>query len=266
MKPRPSDPSVPPLAEPVHEEAGETSHGPRTTVGKSASDVMGAPAREPQVGEFVGPYPILGELGRGGMAIVFRSKDPSLAREIALKVMLPRTSEADPTAKARFAREADAQAKVDHPHVVAIYQAGEWNGVPYFAMPSLKGQTLAALLKESRANETPLPAAEVVRIGREIAEGLEAAHTAGLVHRDIKPGNIWLEEPRRWVKLLDFGLARRGRDPDRQRRTGHQDGRGGGHAVVHVARTGARRSGRCPHRPVEPRRRPLPDGDQRETV
>ncbi|MBY0458697.1 MAG: serine/threonine protein kinase, partial [Gemmataceae bacterium] len=185
MDSRRSAPPAPPTAEPVELTA----------------------AREPRVGDMVGPYPILGELGRGGMAVVYRSKDPALPREVALKIVLPRAIESDGQAKARFLREAGAQARVDHPHVVPIYHAGEWNGVPYFVMPALKGRTLGALLAEHRESKKPLPAAEVLRIGREIAEGLEAAHAVGLVHRDIKPSNVWLEDPKGWVKILDFGLA-----------------------------------------------------------
>src|SRR5205085_8734483 len=97
-----------------------------------------------------------------------------------------------------------AQAAVDHDHVIPIYQVGEDRGVPFIAMPLLKGQTLAAALK---ANPRP-PVPDVLRVGREVAEGLAAAHDKHLVHRDVKPGNVWLEGARRRVKILDFGLAR----------------------------------------------------------
>jgi len=157
----------------------------------------------------VGAYVILGELGRGGMGVVFRAEDPHLKREVALKVMLPQFA-SNPQAKARFVREARAQAKVEHDHVAAIHQVAEHEGLPYLVMPLLKGMTLHAALK---ANSRP-PLAEVIRIGRETAEGLAAAHEKGLVHRDIKPANIWLEGKKLRVKVLDFGLARIASDAD----------------------------------------------------
>ncbi len=185
--------------------------GTEPTDGAMAFPISGAPrldgfldppARPDEIGRF-GPYRILGVLGRGGMGAVYRAEDPRLKRELAIKVLLPELT-ADPRAKARFVREAQAQAKVEHDHIVAIHQIGEANGVPFIAMPLLKGQSLAAALLQ---NPRP-PLNEVVRIGREIAAGLAAAHAAGLIHRDIKPSNIWLEGPKRRVKILDFGLAR----------------------------------------------------------
>jgi serine/threonine protein kinase len=148
-------------------------------------------------------YRVLAELGRGGMGIVFLAEETDLKRQVALKVMAPDAA-AEPRAVARFRREAEAQAKVQHDHIITIYRVDEANGVPFIAMPLLRGQTLSAALK---LNPRP-PLSELVRIGREIAEGLAAAHEKGLVHRDIKPGNVWLEAPKRRVKILDFGLAR----------------------------------------------------------
>ncbi|VTU01755.1 serine threonine protein partial : Serine/threonine protein kinase with PASTA sensor(S) (Fragment) OS=Rhodopirellula sallentina SM41 GN=RSSM_02570 PE=4 SV=1: Pkinase: LRR_6 [Gemmataceae bacterium] len=159
------------------------------------------PATAP-AGQF-GEYVLLGELGRGGMGAVYRAEDPRLKREVALKVMLPQFA-ANEQAKARFVREARAQAKVEHDHVAAILHIGDHQGLPFIVMPLLKGVTLHAAL---RANPRP-PLAEVIRIGREIAEGLAAAHEKGLVHRDIKPANVWLEGKKLRVKILDFGLAR----------------------------------------------------------
>ncbi len=157
----------------------------------------------------IGGYTIIGELGRGGMGIVYRAEDPNLKREVALKVMLPQFA-ANATAKARFVREARAQAKVEHEHVAAIHQVAEHDGLPYIVMPLLKGMTLHAALK---ANPRP-PISEVIRIAREMAEGLAAAHEMGLVHRDIKPANIWLEGRKLRVRILDFGLARIAIDDD----------------------------------------------------
>jgi hypothetical protein len=137
------------------------------------------------------------------MGAVYRAEDPRLNRQIALKVLLPELS-TNERARARFRHEARAQARVEHDHIIPIYDVGEANGVAYIAMPLLKGQTLESALKQ---NPRP-PLAEALRIGREVTAGLAAAHAAGLVHRDIKPGNVWLEGPNRRVKILDFGLAR----------------------------------------------------------
>src|SRR5207253_1657979 len=103
-----------------------------------------------------------------------------------------------------FLREAQAGAAVEHDHIVHIYQVGEDRGVPFIAMQLLKGESLHGRLER----EGQLPPAEVLRLGREIAEGLAAAHERGLIHRDVKPGNLWLEGPRGRAKILDFGLAR----------------------------------------------------------
>jgi serine/threonine protein kinase/Leucine-rich repeat (LRR) protein len=168
-----------------------------------------APAQRPDEIGRLGPYRVLGELGRGGMGVVFRAEDPALRRQVALKVMLPQFA-ADPGDRARFVREARAQAAVEHEHVAAIYQVGEDRGVAFLAMPLLRGQSLADAL---RANPR-VPVGEAVRLAREVAAGLAAAHERGLVHRDVKPGNIWLEGKGRRVKILDFGLARpSGGDP-----------------------------------------------------
>jgi serine/threonine protein kinase len=163
---------------------------------------LAPPQENDEIGR-LGPYRVLGPLGYGGMGAVFRAEDPTLQREVALKVMLPEYA-ADPDAKARFLREARAQAKVHHEHIVAIFQVGEDRDIPYIAMPLLKGMTLQAALQ---ANPRP-PVREVLRIGREVAEGLAAAHEQGLIHRDIKPANVWLEGKRLRVRILDFGIAR----------------------------------------------------------
>src|SRR5262249_53173922 len=155
-------------------------------------------------------------LGRGGMGVVFQAENPQLERRIALKVIkggLP----ADAEARRRFLREARAAAALAHDHVVPVLQAGEDPGVLFLAMQFLQGETLEDRLRR----HGKLPVAEAVRIARETALGLAAAHARGLIHRDIKPGNIWLEERGPWVKLpacptapgprvkiLDFGLAR----------------------------------------------------------
>jgi serine/threonine protein kinase len=174
---------------------------PLPTVPKTFA-FIGPPQAPTEIGR-LGPYRVLGLLGSGGMGMVLRAIDPQLEREVALKVILPKYA-ADPRARQRFLREARASAAVDHVHVVPIFHVGDEHGLPFLVMPLLKGQTLAKALKQ-----TPrLAIAEVARIGREIAEGLAAAHDMHLIHRDVKPGNIWLEGKKRSVRLLDFGLAR----------------------------------------------------------
>jgi serine/threonine protein kinase/uncharacterized caspase-like protein len=157
----------------------------------------------PRVGDRLGGFLLLEILGQGGMGLVFRARDEMLVREVALKVMRPEVAKNEGL-RHRFLREARAMASLDHPHVAPIYQVGEAEGGPYFVMPLLRGETLQARLERERV----LPVAEALRIGRQAAEGLAHAHAAGLVHRDVKPANLWLEEGDGNVKILDFGLAR----------------------------------------------------------
>jgi WD40 repeat protein/tRNA A-37 threonylcarbamoyl transferase component Bud32 len=161
-----------------------------------------SPAREPGEMGWLGPYRVLRVLGEGGMGVVLQGEDVRLQRRVALKVMKPLLA-AEPVARARFLREARATAALEHDHIIAIHQIDEANGVPYLAMPLLQGETLEDRLRR----DDPLPLAEVVRIGRQTASGLAAAHTKGLIHRDVKPANLWLEAPSGRVKILDFGLA-----------------------------------------------------------
>ncbi len=145
------------------------------------------------------------------MGMVLQAEDPMLKRTVALKVMRPELA-ASGDARERFLRKAQATAAIEHPHIIHVYQVAEDRGVPYLAMPFLKGEAMDVRLKRKRRLSVP----EVIALGKQIAEGLSAAHKNGLIHRDIKPGNIWLE-PRdaeraggsfSWVKILDFGLAR----------------------------------------------------------
>jgi hypothetical protein len=153
-------------------------------------DLLGllAPAQGPDELGRLGPYRVLKVLGAGGMGVVFQAEDPELKRLVALKVMKPALA-ASATAQQRFLREARATAAIKHDHIVTIYQVGQSGGVPFLAMEYLEGECLAERLKR----EGTLPVAEVLRIGREIAAGLSAAHARGLIHRDVKPGNVWLE-------------------------------------------------------------------------
>jgi serine/threonine protein kinase len=174
-----------------------------------------AAAQTPEELGWLGSYRVLSELGRGGMGVVFRAEDSCLKRAVALKVMRPWLAE-NPAARQRFVREAQAAASVTHANIIRIYQVSEDRGVPFLAMELLAGETVEQRL----AREGRLPLADVLRVGREIAEGLAAAHEAGLVHRDIKPANVWLEAPAGRVKLLDFGLARAADDASRLTQTG----------------------------------------------
>ena len=160
------------------------------------------PERAGEVGTF-GRYRVLKKLGQGGMGAVYLGYDGALERKVALKVMLPRHA-AGADARERFLREARSAAKIKSDHVVTIHDVGEERGVPFIAMEYLLGHPLDQYLK----SKGELPLAQVLRVVRETAIGLAAAHGLGLVHRDVKPANLWLEAPNGRVKLLDFGLAR----------------------------------------------------------
>jgi hypothetical protein len=148
-------------------------------------------------------YEILGELGRGGMGVVYRARQMSLNREVALK-MLPGTF-AEPHEIIRFLQEAEVIAAVKHPHVVQVYDYGQCGSRPYFAMEYLGGGSLVGLIRNA-GKLSPTTAAELVE---KIARGVQAAHDLGIVHRDIKPQNVLLGEDGE-PKVTDFGLAKRG--------------------------------------------------------
>jgi adenylate cyclase len=151
--------------------------------------------------ETIGPYEIIGPLGAGGMSEVYRARDTRLGREVALKLLSERLTQ-DPVAVDRFVREAYAVSALNHPNIVTIYEAGEHCGRRYIVMECVKGRTLRVLVAEQR----PSIAALTVIAGQ-IARALEAAHDAGIVHRDIKPDNVMMREDG-YVKVLDFGIAR----------------------------------------------------------
>lgn len=167
----------------------------------SSPNVTGMPEKLPANLEYYRPIRILGQ---GGMGTVYLAEDTRLGREVAIKTLRPELA-IHPQAKERFLREARTAARLDHDHIIPIYSVGEADGTPFLAMPLLKGEPLDALIRRTAG---PLPVSVVVRIAREAASGLAAAHERGLIHRDIKPGNIWLEAPTGRVKILDFGLAK----------------------------------------------------------
>jgi tetratricopeptide (TPR) repeat protein len=153
----------------------------------------------------VGPYEVLEELGRGGMGIVYKGQDATLCRPVAVKVLRPEL--ADERARARFLREARAAARLRHEHVVHVYAVDQTaDGLPYLVMEYVAGSTLAAHVRGRR-----LDPRQAVALLVQVADALTAAHDAGLVHRDVKPGNVLLEpaaDGRVTAKLTDFGLAR----------------------------------------------------------
>ena len=156
----------------------------------------------PALGHQVGHYRLLGSLGSGGMGTVYRAHDTRLDREVALKFLPPHLS-AQPAARERMLVEARAAAALDHPNVCSIHEIGETaDGQPFIAMARYEGETL-----KERLGRGPLPPAEAVSIAIQIARGLGAAHARGIVHRDVKPGNIMLSADGT-VRLLDFGLAK----------------------------------------------------------
>ncbi len=151
----------------------------------------------------LGDYRVLGLIGSGAMGRVYLAHDDRLDRRVAIKVMSGRYA-GNAAARQRFIRESRSVGAIENPHVMTIHQVGEQDGVPYIVMQLLEGRTL----RDHRDAAGRLPLGEVLRIGREIASGLAAAHRRGIVHRDIKPGNIFLEGESRSVRIIDFGLAR----------------------------------------------------------
>lgn len=160
------------------------------------------PAQAPDEIGRLGSYRVLKLLGEGGMGLVFQAEDLHLQRPVALKVMKAEAAR-NPAARQRFLREARAAAALKHDNVITIYQVAEDRGVPFLAMEYLRGQSLDQWLCRHKPT---VP--QILKLGREVAEGLAAAHARGLIHRDIKPANVWLEAPHGRVKILDFGLAR----------------------------------------------------------
>ena len=151
-------------------------------------------------GARLGPHEILAPIGAGGMGEVYKARDTRLERIVAIKV-LPEHLSSSPEVRQRFEREAKTISQLSHPHICALYDVGNQDGVEYLVMEYLEGETLAERLVKG-----PLPLDQTLRYGMEIADALDRAHRQGIVHRDLKPGNVMLT--RSGVKLLDFGLAK----------------------------------------------------------
>jgi predicted ATPase/serine/threonine protein kinase len=153
----------------------------------------------------LGPYRLLGELGHGGMGLLYEAVHVHLGRRVALKLLAPRLA-ADPGFRERFVRESQLLAAIEHPNIIPIYDAGEVDGLLYIAMRLVDGHDLGTLI----AREGPLEPERALSILDQVGSALDAAHTRDLVHRDVKPANILLDEPTGRVFLSDFGIAESG--------------------------------------------------------
>ncbi|MDJ0465533.1 serine/threonine-protein kinase [Streptomyces sp. H27-C3] len=161
------------------------------------------------LGKQIASYLVECEIGRGGMAVVYRARDLRLDRTVALKLLAPELARND-TFRRRFTHESRVAAAIDHPHIVPVFEAGETDGVLYIAMRYVAGQDLRALLDR----QGPLPIGAATRIAAQVASALDAAHDHDLVHRDVKPGNILVAEGTdsdhpEHVYLTDFGLTKK---------------------------------------------------------
>ena len=151
-------------------------------------------------GTLLGPYEIVAPLGAGGMGEVYRARDTRLDRTVAVKI-LPQQLSSDPVRKQRFEREAKTISSLNHPHICVLYDVGHQDGIDYLVMECIEGESLAERLQKG-----PLPLDQVLKYGAQISFALDQAHRSGVVHRDLKPGNIMLTPT--GAKLLDFGLAK----------------------------------------------------------
>jgi len=152
------------------------------------------------IGQTILHYRIKAKLGEGGMGAVYSAEDLKLGREVALK-FLPESLASDAQARRRLLKEAKLASRLNHPHIATIYEVNESGGTPFLAMELVSGETLKQVLHRGAMEPTHL-----LEVARQIAEGLSEAHQAGVIHHDIKPGNIMFDSRAR-VKILDFGLA-----------------------------------------------------------
>jgi serine/threonine-protein kinase len=189
----------------VAEELAREEPGDRTwTIDASSADGQ-TPPSAPLPRSF-GPYELREEIGRGGMGVVYRAirtRAPGLSREVALKMLPPgAVPRSDGPELARFRNEAEAAGRLEHPHIVPIYELDEHDGQPYFTMPLIEGTTLARRLADG-----PIPPREAAALLAKVARAVHFAHTKGVLHRDLKPSNILIDREG-WPYVADFGLAR----------------------------------------------------------
>jgi serine/threonine protein kinase len=199
---------------------------------RAGADTEDSPAEEPerplpflglprQPGDLgtLGPYRVLAELGRGGTGVVLKAHDEALGRSVALKVLRPEL--ATPAARSRLLREARCAARFRHDHVVTVHAVVDPpDGLPYLVLEYLAGPTLAERVRSRQ----PLPPREAAALAAQVADALAAAHAAGLLHRDVKPGNVLLDAATGRAKLVDFGLARVAEQASGLTREGHLAG------------------------------------------
>ena len=209
-------------------------------------------------GQQFGRYVIRARLGAGGMGEVFLADDTQLGRRVALKLLPPET-EADPLARRRLLREAQAAATLDHPHICSVYEVGEADGRQYIAMQYVEGETL-----DARMSRTPLDLPDILASAVQIADAVSEAHAQGILHRDIKPANIMVTT-RGDAKVMDFGLAKQvaadSGSPVAETASAIEPARRGRrNDGIHVARAGARRAARSAQRSLQLRRAAVQDG------
>jgi serine/threonine-protein kinase len=147
----------------------------------------------------IGRYQVVRRIGQGGMGALYLAQDPKLDREIVIKLLIDDNDEL----RERFAREARSAARLRHPHIVTIFDVGDWEGQPFIAMEYIQGHTLAEIIRGS----SPLSTVRKLRLIEELCDGLAFAHKTGVVHRDVKPANIMVDANGS-LKILDFGIAR----------------------------------------------------------
>ena len=160
-----------------------------------------APVQDSSEEQALGRYRITGKIGAGGMGEVYLAQDTRLGREVAIKVLPPGALQ-DESARSRFRREAEILSKLSHPNIATVYDFEKQQGKDLLVMEYIRGVTLSDKLAAG-----PLPEKDVLRLGLQLTEGIEAAHEHGVIHRDLKPGNLRVT-PEGWLKILDFGLAK----------------------------------------------------------